>query len=116
MRLAGRIPLLKTWPRRVALPVLFAVSFAATLGVRLRGGSPPGTAPSPVAAVSPAPRAFVAPVVTPVAAPPALSGAADSGPQAEGNAEAVVASEPPSPPPSPSSHVLPPGASYWPPD
>jgi len=108
MVVPGRVSLLKSWPRRIALPVLFGVSFAATLGIRLRIGSAQGAAAAPVAAVVPAPRTSAAPV----AVLPAQSAAADTAPQVEDKAEAAQATEPP----SPSSHVLPPGASYWPPD
>ena len=108
MQVPGRTSLLKTWPRRVALPVLFGVSFAVTLGIRLRTGSAQSAAAAPVAAVVPAPRASDAPV----AALLAPSGAADTAAQVESHAEAIQATEPP----SPSSHALPPGASYWPPD
>jgi hypothetical protein len=108
MSVTGRTPPVKTWSRRVALPALFVASFAATLGVRLRTGSPQSAVAAPVAAVVPAPR----PTVAPAAALPAPSGAAGAAPQVDGKADAIQATEAP----PPASRGLPPGASYWPPD
>jgi hypothetical protein len=108
MAMHGRTPLRRNWPRGVALPALFAVSFAATLWVRLWVVARARSDASPVVAVAASPQASFAPF----ADRPAQSEVVDTAPQVEGSTPDVQVAEPP----SPSAHVLPPGASYWPPD
>ena len=114
MAVSVRSVLLKSWSRRVALPALFAVSFAATLGVRLKVVLPARADVAPAVAEVPSMQASATtvallPAPVPASAQPATGNTVlQVAPRAEG----VPAAEPP----SPSSRMLPPGASYWPPD
>jgi len=97
----------ETWSRRVALPALFAISFAATIFLRLGAVAPGSADASPVAERIPPPQA----PASPVAAALAVSAGVETEPLIDESAAPVPADLPP-----PSSHVLPPGAYYWPPD